>query len=72
MFGHLGLHSLVGVVVAHQLHHVLLQLLLRVRVLLAELLQDELLGERARDGEAQELLQGGGLGGALWLRPQCL
>ena len=45
------------VIVAHQLHHVLLQLGLGVRVLLAQLLQDELLGERPRDAEPQELLE---------------
>ena len=58
MFGHLRLHGgLVGVVVAHQLHHVLLQLLLGVRVLLAELLQDELLGERPGHTESEKLLE---------------
>ena len=35
----------------------LLQLGLRVRVLLAELLQDQLLGERPRDAEPEELLE---------------
>ena len=57
MFGHLRLHGLGRVVVAHQLHHVLLQLLLRVRVLLAELLQDELLGEGPRHAESEKLLE---------------
>ena len=57
MFGHLRLHGLGRVVVAHQLHHVLLQLLLRVRVLLAQLLQDELLGEGPRHAESEKLLE---------------
>ena len=46
-----------GVVVAHQLHHVLLQLDLGVRVLLAQLLEDELLGERPGHREPEELLE---------------
>ena len=44
-------------VVVHHLHHLVLQLCLRVGVLLTELLEDELLGERSCDGEPEELLQ---------------
>ena len=46
-----------GVVVAHQLHHVLLQLGLCVRILLTQLLEDQLLGEWSGHGESQELLE---------------
>ena len=52
-----GRRLLLGVVVAHELEHVLLQPRPRVLVLLAELLQDQLLGERPRHAEPQELLQ---------------
>ena len=46
-----------GVVVAHQLHHVLLQLGLCVCILLTKLLEDQLLGEGSGHGESQELLE---------------
>ena len=57
MFGHLRLQGLVSVVVAHQLHHVLLQLLLGVSVLLAELLQYQLLSEGPGYTESEKLLK---------------
>ena len=45
------------IVVAHQLHHVLLELRLGVGVLLTQLLEDQLLGQGSGHAEPQELLE---------------